>query len=314
MNNKFPYILATKTIMGSYKETVNTQEATHVILSVEEYNKNVEEINKYIEENNLLTKTLKNEITDKEFTQINRNRAESENKKLSAENQELKEQLKNISQECKKLEDQNATLSRINRQNSNKLNGKVHPKTNPGYTFQGYLDWTLKYKYESSRNEIVRGHKITLSTPYSLDIEVEQAKEMIEKDLLNIKVDGQTILTHLCGDSYFYEKTYVDVQEAIREKKYIIAETILQNRDKKYGWAKDNLEDYRIEASDYVAGRRKDQEYEDAAKHLSTANAFFGLNLAMQKSQTNWEATLYCTHDIQRVPDFLLPSKQRKKK
>ena len=317
MSNKFPYILATKNHIGGYKVIDNEQEATHIVLSVDEYNKIINKSNKYLRENEQLSKDLNTAKTDKQLSQISENRTYKENKELSAENEELKEQLQGLAQECEKLENQNSTLSRINRQNSNKANKKPHPKTNPGYTIQDYRDWVLQYKNESDKSEIVRGHKITLQTPYSLNIDYDQAKEMIENDLLNLQIDDENILSALGGNNYFYEKTYIDVLKAIKDEKFRIAETILQNRDRQRGWAKPNLEDYEHDAIYLVYDKTgKNQEYQNAIKDLSIANAFFGLDLEIHKPLTNWNVTLYCSHNIKKVPNFLLApvSKKTKKK
>lgn len=311
MSDKFPYILAVKSLLGGYKEASDPKESTHVILPISKYDDIVNKLNRNIAEKKALSNDLEKAKSTIEYTKEELQDIKHKNFELESNNNKLNDEVEELSIDRDVLEMKNAVLKKINKEKSNKLVNPSGHKTSPGYYILKTQDSVLQYKNESNEHKVIRGNKIVLLSPYSVSIEKSIAKGLIEDDLTKEKNGKIPILRLLAGEKYYFQKSYSDVESYIYQRKKEIAAEII-NRDR--------TEFYESEASDldiYSLQMGKDKkhldEYQTRIMSLNTENAFYNLNLQFDTRYPNWCVELYHTHDIKSYPESLTLFYKKKK-
>lgn len=311
MSNKFPYVLAVKSLLGGYKEASDPKDSTHVILTTTEYNELIDDYNKKINYNKTLLNDLQQANSTNKIINDKLQSIKNKNYELEKQNKDLNDEVEKLSIECDHLNGQNAVLNKINKERSNKQIDPLGHKTRPGYYILRYQDSALRYKEESKEKKVIRGHKIVFLTPYSLSMDINDTKVLVEEDLTKAKNGNIPILRLIAGEHYFLQKNYVDVEANLLERKKKIAEDLISERKgKPYDELFDNNEKGRLVKSE---GTNQYPEYQKRIANLNMKNAFYNLNLQFDKNYPNWCVELYCTHDINCFPESLLFSNKKKK-
>lgn len=175
-----------KSLMG-YKPANDNNQATHVIMTVDEENSLREEINKAkiiainykkkFDKNNILFEEEKEKI--KEYYQDEINSLQNE---LNA----LKSDLNIANNEVDNLNDLNANLKRIMRERANAKRGLTPKKVHNGYLILDCLEYNYQFRYFVGKKSQIMNYpcwKIRLQSPYDVSIPFKHAFKDIDNDL-----------------------------------------------------------------------------------------------------------------------------------
>lgn len=183
--------------------SIDDTECSHVILTKQEYMTLVNQRNRAVRE--------KNEIEDRsvrEISGIKREMAREASSAAHAAKTKIDELLHQVEQKTAEIAAQralNENLLRISRERANADRGLRPKKAHTGYVVVSSSEKEVRYK--TSRNKLLttKVWETVIQSPYSVDFSENQARKLIEKDLLTTKSGliaavGITLVCH--GSSY----------------------------------------------------------------------------------------------------------------
>lgn len=176
-----------KNFTGGYSKEKDGKEATHVILTVDEYNKLIKDLKDAQGDKRRAEEKAEKDIRSykDEANNIISKEREANQKSLEA----LESDLKGTRVEIDRLNDLNANLSRIMRERANAKRGLKPKKEHNGYLVLDSQQYNYNFHYLIQRRSInyaLPCWKVKIQTPYDSSIPFNTIKTDIEKDFLNL--------------------------------------------------------------------------------------------------------------------------------
>ena len=171
-----------KNVIGYHKETEN-KEATHVILTLEEYNDLQEEIRKT---NNEKNKTIE-ESTGKIRQCIAQSEKQISEVQVKAEKRvnTLQNDLNSANNEIARLEDLNANLKRICKERANSKRNLTPKKEHHGYMMLDSQQYSYKFYFKEKKSTCTLPcWKVRIQSFYDSSIPYETVANELSNDLI----------------------------------------------------------------------------------------------------------------------------------
>lgn len=196
-----------KTFTGGYSKEKDGKEATHVILTVEEYNKLIRDLRDAQNDKRRAEDKAERDIRDykAKANNIIREEREANQKSLEA----LESDLKGARVEIDRLNDLNANLNRIMRERANAKRGLKPKKEHHGYLV---ID-SQQYKYthwSKGKSLDLNCWKVRIQSPYDSSIPYDTIVKDITNDLIEL-IGSELGLKKSFGDLKKF--SYNEVQE-----------------------------------------------------------------------------------------------------
>lgn len=199
-------------LLGSYKEVpggYSDPDCTHVILTMQEYEKILAEKREAVQEKNSAINQANRQIrAAQENASYQINQAKKE---IAQQFADVENALAEARQETEYQRGLNSNLLRMSKERAN-ADRKLRPKKeHTGYVVTSSKRKEYRYKVGRNRNmETVMLWETVIQTPYSVDFTAEQAYEQTREDLFWRDENEDSPLRRI-GITYIFGKRYEDM-------------------------------------------------------------------------------------------------------
>ena len=190
-------------------------EATHIIISLDEYHQICGERKRAIEDREKIIRDAKKFVEKKKMeADANVSKAQEE---ASEKIKTMEAQVEKAEAEAKRQAELNRNLLRITRERANAKRGLRPKKNHSGYRIAGKIMQRSIVSGYSKKNgpEHSDAWVVTLECPYDATIPIEQIKDRIIGDLTNGGILEQMKVNYLLTDSTLWKGRYAD---AVKKK------------------------------------------------------------------------------------------------
>lgn len=214
-----------KSVMG-YKPENEKNSATHVILSVDEYNqlqRQVSGLELKLKDTIANSKRELNDLTEK-ANQIIKDNNNKANKMLQERTESFQNDLDNANNEIDRLNDLNSNLLRISKERANSKRGLVPKKEHHGYIVLDAQQYNYIFRYNVGKRINTVNFpcwKLRIQSPYSATIPYKTIIKDIRDDLIKLFGSSLKVKSIIDVDTYTIDK----FQEEWKDKPNFIFKT-----------------------------------------------------------------------------------------
>ncbi len=185
-----------KMVKGAFGWKEADEDATHLLISVKDFNAFIKTINAKYEKDIERTKTETQDAVAKAYSKKLKQKLQSNTEELNKQNDSIREDAEEIKREAertaKKYESTCRNLLRINKERANKERGIKNKKEHSGYLIKDIAEFKLHYsaRLNHTKNDTDTAilHKITVQTPFPVLMEEGVVKDLVFKDMAERKM------------------------------------------------------------------------------------------------------------------------------